>query len=388
MQKSISRRTYTPTIVLLVSTVISACGGGGNSSDNTGDATTDTIAPIITLNGNTSITIVQGGTYNELGASADDNTDGDISANIIIGGDTVNTVITGNYTITYDVIDASGNAALQISRVISVSSIPVATTYFMPVLNDTGIQIGGNYPDGNNINCSGETINEQDCSFGRDKQATDSSLIKIGSGSAGFDFTKLGADGAPLAIQNQPWSDTGSNGDGTIWSCIKDNNTNLVWEVKINNVQGGQLHSKDDKYFWYSTDSTNNGGFTGIDKNSNGTSTCTGQDQNDSSTFCNTEAFVGRVNTENLCSANDWRLPNLHELLSITHYGKPTSPSIDTDYFPNNDSSNDVVQNYTTSTSWVMQLSGKDAFTTTDEGGAVKDLRNQAFSARLVRTAQ
>ena len=46
---------------------------------------TDTTAPVITLVGDTQITVEVGSTYTDLGATASDNYDGDITADIVIG---------------------------------------------------------------------------------------------------------------------------------------------------------------------------------------------------------------------------------------------------------------------------------------------------------------
>ena len=40
------------------------------------------------------------------------------------------------------------------------------------------------------------------------------------------------------------------------------------------------------------------------------------------------------MNTEGLCGASDWRLPEKEELRSLVDYGS-FLPAIDTDYFPN-----------------------------------------------------
>lgn len=40
----------------------------------------------------------------------------------MLGGDTVDTSVVGNYTITYDVMDSSGNAAAQMTRTVNVSA--------------------------------------------------------------------------------------------------------------------------------------------------------------------------------------------------------------------------------------------------------------------------
>jgi hypothetical protein len=49
-----------------------------------------------------------------------------------------------------------------------------------------------------------------------------------------FDFTKLGSTGNVLNIQNATWraGGTGTEDAGTKWSCVKDNHTGLIWEVK------------------------------------------------------------------------------------------------------------------------------------------------------------
>ncbi|MCB0469258.1 MAG: DUF5011 domain-containing protein, partial [Flavobacteriaceae bacterium] len=57
--------------------------------------------------------------YTELGATAVDNVDGDISANIVIGG-SVNTSVVGTYQVTYNVSDTAGNAAVQVIRTVEV----------------------------------------------------------------------------------------------------------------------------------------------------------------------------------------------------------------------------------------------------------------------------
>lgn len=179
-----------------------------NVSDAAGNAATevtrtvnvvapvDTTVPVITLSGSNPVEVTQGDTYNDAGATASDNVDGNLTANIVTTNP-VNTAIVGAYTVRYNVSDAAGNAATEVTRTVNVVQQAVAS---MPPLNDTGITWGGNYPNGNNLDCTGETISEQDCSFGRDAEALAGTLTKVGGGNAGFDFTKLGADGSVLAI--------------------------------------------------------------------------------------------------------------------------------------------------------------------------------------------
>jgi hypothetical protein len=81
----------------------------------------DTTPPVITLNGASPLDLTQGDVYTELGATATDNVDGDISANIVIGGDVVDTNTLGTYIVTYNVSDAAGNAATEVTRIVNVN---------------------------------------------------------------------------------------------------------------------------------------------------------------------------------------------------------------------------------------------------------------------------
>ena len=84
---------------------------------------TDTTAPVITLVGDAVVDLSVGDTYTEEGATATDNVDGDISANIVIGGDTVDTNTAGQYIVTYNVSDAAGNAAAEATRTVNVNEV-------------------------------------------------------------------------------------------------------------------------------------------------------------------------------------------------------------------------------------------------------------------------
>lgn len=81
----------------------------------------DTTPPDITLIGDAVVELNVGDTYNEEGATATDNVDGDISANIVIGGDTVDTNTAGQYIVTYNVSDAAMNAATEVTRTVNVN---------------------------------------------------------------------------------------------------------------------------------------------------------------------------------------------------------------------------------------------------------------------------
>ena len=92
----------------------------GTTTSTTGTTTpTDTTPPIITLNGQSSITLSVGDTYSEAGATANDNIDGNLTNNIVITG-SVDTSSPGTYTVTYTVNDASNNTS-SIARTITIN---------------------------------------------------------------------------------------------------------------------------------------------------------------------------------------------------------------------------------------------------------------------------
>ena len=85
------------------------------------DVIEDTTIPLITLLGDAAVTIEVGGTYTDAGATASDNYDGDITSSIEQVS-TVDTAIVDTYTVTYNVSDANGNAAVEVTRTIDVVS--------------------------------------------------------------------------------------------------------------------------------------------------------------------------------------------------------------------------------------------------------------------------
>lgn len=161
-------------------------------------------------------------------------------------------------------------------------------------LNDTGLTWGIDFPNSKNSSCTGSTINAQDCSHGRDLTHNDNS-----DGHAGFSFTKLDASGNELLSS------------ASQWSCVRDNVTELVWEIKTDD---DSIHDKDNTYRW--------GGVSAL-----GSGTI-GDYYND------WDNLVNGSNAERLCGFSDWRVPTIDELSSISNYGHFQN-AIDMDYFPN-----------------------------------------------------
>ena len=190
------------------------------------------------------------------------------------------------------------------STEISSTSIKAVVRTGTSTLNDTGITWAGNFSGTNSSTCASDMSAPQDCNAGRD---ANKSLIKIGGGSAGFDFTRLGSNGSVYT----------GNGDYATepWSCVRDNHTGLVWEIKTDD---NSIHDKDNLYAW--------GGISAIGRDDT---------PKEDDYYDDWNSLVNGSNKgSGLCGFTNWKVPTREELRSIVHYGK-TSPSIDTDYFPN-----------------------------------------------------
>lgn len=92
--------------------------------------------PVITLNGESHITLNVGDTYSEQGATAKDDKDGDISSKISMSG-SVNTSKAGKYTITYSVKNSNGKTATK-TRTITVKAKEPVKEPEKPAENTTG----------------------------------------------------------------------------------------------------------------------------------------------------------------------------------------------------------------------------------------------------------
>ena len=201
-------------------------------------------------------------------------------------------------------------------------------------LNDTGMLVAGNHPRTLSDTCKGvidpqddwvmgETFDHldlpgQDCAYGRDVSVADA-----GDGYAGFEFHKLDVNGQRLPA------------DAPTWACVEDGVTGLIWQrLEPGDGQVGNqgLADADDRFTWYSTDATRNGGNIGDWNRDYGD--CNGYTAGQPGTFCNTQALAERVNATAPCGFDDWRLPTAQELTGIVNYNL-IEPAIETAYFPN-----------------------------------------------------
>ena len=219
----------------------------------------------------------------------------------------------GSYTATLTVTDNQGATGIKQLSVTVGPPAAVATGK----LNDTGITASQCYQAGSNVllSCTSAAaigLNAaQDGMQGRDVAAATNSAA---DGKLGFSFTKIGASGETLLAS------------ATAWSCVKDNVTGMMWEVKTND---GGLRDSARAYTNY--DSMARMQFLNPDTNviSNPT-------QSDIDATTNSVGFKNDVNTAGLCGASDWRLPTVDELQGIVVYGVAyPGPTIDATWFPN-----------------------------------------------------
>lgn len=238
-----------------------------------------------------------------------------------------------------------------------------ASTAVIRELNDTGIvEIDNGYAS-----------EQHDALLGRDYAAMQGTLSKVGASTPnngkanGFDYTKIGHNGMPLALQNATWSHTGSEAAGTQWDCVKDHVTGLFWEVKTDKPIP-DLRDKDWKYVWYNANSATNGGSAGTEMG--GSCFQLGR--------CDTEKYTADVNATRLCGFNDWRMPSQDELHGLIDYGR-TLPTIDIGFFPNTNAERD----------WASTTYAANAdyawYVTFVDGSDSVDVKRNASSVRLVR---
>jgi len=202
------------------------------------------------------------------------------------------------YTLT--VTDANGNS---VEDTINVRIRPMPT----PLMNDTGF-----LQQATNNALTSVQQNDfpgQDGQRGADIIEQNGLIEKAGRGKAGFDFTRLNANGDE------------QDASAATWSCVRDNVTGLVWEVKTDD---GTFQDKDFTYTWFSDEV--NGGFEG--DQTGAAATCLLAE-------CNTSAYVAAMNAQGLCGFFDWRMPTHKELFSLMHLGIANDVAIDEDYFPN-----------------------------------------------------
>lgn len=141
------------------------------------------------------------------------------------------------------------------------------------------------------------------------------------------DFPRQDADSAkPLSFTKIDQSGKDLPDSAASWSCVRDNLSGLVWEVKT--FDNG-LHGNSHTYTWYNSDPANSS--SAGTEGEPGDTTC--GTPATVKAGCDTEKFVAAVNATGWCGHKDWRMPTVNELNSIVNYGA-SLPAISKEYFP------------------------------------------------------
>lgn len=95
----------------------------------------DAVSPVITLTGDSTVSISVSDTYSDAGATAFDDVDGDITQTILVNN-SVDTTVPGTYFVIYNAQDIAGNQAVEVTRTVVVTAPEV-------VLENVIIRDGG-----------------------------------------------------------------------------------------------------------------------------------------------------------------------------------------------------------------------------------------------------
>ena len=269
----------------------------------------------------------------------------------------------------------------DISR--EVSATPTVPTATIGAINDTGINFSGNISTTNQTDCSANGVgtladnyvSQQDCNQGRDYLNRLGFLDKIGNGDDGFDFTKLNISGDPLTSQSIDWDDVGGNeSTGQRWSCVRDNHTDLYWEVKLDTGTAPATITEPSTASLLDLRHKNNG-FLRADIANTGVSWI---------------ILVNAFNTANICGFNDWRVPTIDEILTISDKDSAGTFAMDENYFPN--IADDNLIHWTSSTTtlsatnniyWYFdQVNGDDGYLSTNGYAHIRLVRGATSSFR------
>ena len=200
-------------------------------------------------------------------------------------------------------------------------------------------------------------------------------LIKL-LGSTHSDYTKLDARGNKLPSSARSWA------------CVLDNRSGLIWEVKTDD---GGAHDKDNEYRWGGEGVSDMAlaNYDGNDESQRKQSRWNGKGKR----YDDWNKLITAANSEQLCGFSDWRVPDLYQLASLVRCrggsyknlddgcsGSYQRPTIDTDYFPNAQSSwfwSSSPNAYGSSYAWIVSF---------DYGNDSNSNRGNSTSVRLVRS--
>ena len=362
--------------------IISACGGGGGSSAPAPVFPSVSISSGLSVNGGESITVsatISDSQSRISSRSWEVSTSGK-SFNFSSNGNSITFTAPKNYqdesaSVTYKYTYNSGTTGAPISTASSAS----ATVSIKAVIPDiptnitfeTGSQAANVFwtaSQGANkytfyYSETNSTITQSDAFFEIEGNERDSvRIIEIpndikstfafsASNAAGeselsstFEITPVGPS---AEFTNQPnlgnfdltKFDIYGNETTSDWSCVQDNTTGLMWEVKKDtnkNIGDDGLQDLDDLYTYYDSSNIINGVNDFGDKNAQSLD-CSFASESSNTKNCNTEDFLSSMNTgkdlgKAFCGRSNWRIPSILEVIQLLNLSE-RFPNFPDDYF-------------------------------------------------------
>jgi uncharacterized repeat protein (TIGR01451 family) len=149
-------------------TVTATDGAGLTGTDTVVFTVNDTTAPVITLNGASTLTVECHTSFTDPGATASDSCDSNVP---VTAAGSVNVNVVGTYTLTYNASDDSGNPAAQVTRTVNVVdttapviSCPANVVVYLPA-NSSATSMAVNYSAVTATeSCSTATVNSSPAS--------------------------------------------------------------------------------------------------------------------------------------------------------------------------------------------------------------------------------
>lgn len=108
--------------------------------------------------------------------------------------------------------------------------------------------------------------------------------------------------------------------------CIEEATTGLTWELKTSSTDDS-IHNVDYGVYWYEPDGRKNGGNAGLEHDFNA-GFAAGEICGFKLEYCNTHAFIQKLNAQQYCGYSDWRLPSPLELSNLVDYGATEPPLV------------------------------------------------------------
>jgi hypothetical protein len=226
-------------------------------------ASVDTVNPVITLIGASTLNVAYGARYTDLGARVTDNKDAERSIN---GVGLVNTLLPGSYTIIFNATDAAGNIADTVTRTVVVGEAPDTTKPVITLIGDSTVNVayGASYTDlgatvtdnkdaerpiigtgSVNTSVSGSytiTFNAADAAGNNADTVTRTVVVgaapvSFASAFGGVSATALGADGIPNLLRYAMGANNASASVVKPVSSLDANNLSITAIVRINDAK-------------------------------------------------------------------------------------------------------------------------------------------------------